>query len=122
MTAQHHLQNEGKANLTTSFADEVVCKDNNGNELHPQWTCHHYLARLEGHFEKLLREAMLDHGWTKAQIDAVGSLRKFNTKPWSKMTPDSSLPQLAQVRASGLTRLQEPWRQNEKCTALSQQD
>jgi hypothetical protein len=107
MTAQHHLQNEGKVNLTTSSADEAACKDNSGNELHPQWTCHRCLARLDDHLDRHLHESMLDQGRTEAQIDAVGSLRQFDTKPWTEMVPESSQPQLIQVRAWGSTRLQE---------------
>ncbi|KAK7903492.1 hypothetical protein LTR67_001512 [Exophiala xenobiotica] len=107
MTAQHHLQNQGKANITASSADDVVCKDNNGNELHGEWTCHHCLARLDDHFDKDLRESMLDGGWTEARIDAVGSLRQFDTKPWTEMVPDSSQSQLVQVHAWGETRRDE---------------
>ena len=107
MTAQHHLQNEGQNNLTISSTNEVVCKDNNGNELHPEWTCHHCLTRLDNHFDKLLREAMIDQGWTEAQVDGIGSLRSFDTKSWTQMMPNSSQSQLLQVRAWGSTRRQE---------------
>jgi len=107
MTAQHHLLNQAKANTTTSSADDVVCKDNDGNELHPEWSCHHCLARRDDHFDKLLREAMLYEGWTEARINALGSLRQFDRKPWTEMVPDSSQPQLVQVHAWCSTRLQE---------------
>ena len=107
MTAQHQLQNQGNNNLTISSTNKVVCKDDNGNELHPEWTCHHCLARLDNQFDKLLREAMLDQGWTEARINAFGSLRSFDTKAWTQMMPNSSQSQLIQVRAWGSTRLQE---------------
>ena len=74
---------------------------------YPQWTCHHCLARLNDQFDQLLREVMFDQSSTEAQIASVGSLRQFDTKPWTEMTPDSSQSQLVQARAWGFTHLQE---------------
>jgi hypothetical protein len=107
MVAQHHLRNQGEANITTSSADDVAYKEKTANELHPEWTCHHCLVRLDDHFGKLLRQAMLDQGWTEARIDAVGSLRLFDTKPWTEMVRDSFQPHLVQVHDWGSTRFQE---------------
>lgn len=106
MTAQYHTQRESKFKVNSS-ADGIVCQDDEGNELHSQWTCHRCLARLDNHFDKLFHRAVLDQDWTEAQIHAGGSLQQFNMKPRSEMTPNSSQSQLAQVQVWNEARRQE---------------
>jgi hypothetical protein len=88
----------------------IQCRDDKDKELHPQWTCQRCLSRLNEYFDHRVLENMRDMGWTESQIIDFGSLRQFDSKPWSEMIPtmgDEGKTQVERVREWWEIRLDE---------------
>jgi hypothetical protein len=65
---------------------------------HTDVTCTQCYTRLDADFDSLLLEMMREEGWTEAQIEVLGSLRRFDKTPFAELVPDSSLSEIGQRR------------------------